>query len=192
MSRPSTFGGCMEGVDPRVAEIRRHVVELAKREYPRVWIGEEGMTPEEYLAMEEMNAELPEEMRVQPGEFVEVEGGAGGVQVPKIGYEYLDGLWVIENMRDALDEAAEAELHREVLYIYAAKRGEVPVVSDSRERYEAGLAPEIHRVPLSELAPEDADDVLDAVEFYANDTMGPYVIEDSERARAALEERLGS
>ena len=52
-------------------------------------------------------------MRIQPGEFVGVEGAAGGVEIPKIGYEYLDGLWVIENMRDALDERTEAELQRE-------------------------------------------------------------------------------
>ena len=100
--------------------------------------------------------ELPEWLRgeirgpleVEPGEFVGIEGGEGGIQIPKIGYEYLDGLWVIENMRGELDEWTESELHREVLYIYAAKRGEVPVITDSRERYEADLPPEIRRVPL--------------------------------------------
>jgi hypothetical protein len=169
--------------------IEAAVKELADREYPRVWIGEEGMTPEEYLRLEEDNAELPEEMRVHPGEFVGIEGA--GVRVPKIGYEYLDGLWVIENMSgEDLGDETGAELHREVLYMYAAKRGEVPIVTDSWERYEAELAPEIRRVPLGELAPEDAPDVLENVEFYATDTTGPYVIEDSERARAALEKRL--
>jgi hypothetical protein len=131
------------------------VEELAAREYPQVWIGEEGMTPE----------------------------------------ESLEGLWVIENMRDDLDDTTEAELHREVLHIYAAKRGEVLVITDSRELYEADLPPKIRRVSLNELAPEDAGDVLEGVEFYATEgsaPMGPYIIEDSEKARAALEKRLGA
>lgn len=176
-----------------VSRIKTAVEELADREYPRVWIGEEGITPEEYLAMEESNVELPEELRVQPGEFVGIEGSEGGIQIPKIGYEYLDGLWVIENMRDDLNEESEAELHREVLYLYAAKRGKVLVVTDSQEREAAGIGPGMRRVPLDELAPEDASAVLENVEFYASEDpapMGPYIIEDSERERAALEKRL--
>jgi hypothetical protein len=173
-----------------MSRIETAVEVLASSEYPLVWIGEAGMTPEEYLALEERNAESPEWLRIQPGEFVGLEGATGGVQIPKISHEYLDGLWVIENMRDVLDERTEAELHCEVLYIYAAKRGEVPVITDSRERDEADLPPEIQLLPLEELAPEDAGKVLDGVELYAQATMGPYVIEDSERARAALEKRL--
>ena len=230
--------------DPEMmARIRSAMEELTALDYPRVWIGEPGMTLDEYFSLELMNEQdrreawegmtqqeqcelleemptdlrerlseevreeppkkwedLPEWLRnemkgpleVQPGEFVTLDDSEEvGIHVPKISHKYLDGLYVVENMRDDLDDATEAELHREVLHIYAAKHGEVPVITDSRERYEAGLPPEIRRIPLRELAPEDTNDVLERVEFYADETMGPYVIEDSQRARAALEQRLG-
>ena len=47
-------------------------------------------------------------------------------------------------------------------------------------------------MPLSNLTAEDLVHVrLEEMEFYTSDTMGPFVIvEDSERARTALEERL--
>ncbi len=46
-------------------------------------------------------------------------------------------------------------------------------------------------VPLDDLAPEDVDEhLLETLEFHISDSMGPYVIEDSERARRALSERL--
>ena len=97
-------------------------------------------------------------------------------------------------MRDELPEVLEAELQREVFYIYAAKRGEVPVKRDSRERYEAGLPPEIRRVRVDELPAAQLPFVdIQELGFYASgDTFGPYVIEESERARAAIEERLQS
>lgn len=58
------------GVDPEtMRRIQDAVGELAAKEYPHVWIGEEGMTPEDYLTMERFNAGLPEEMRVHPGYY---------------------------------------------------------------------------------------------------------------------------
>ena len=47
------------------------------------------------------------------------------------------------------------------------------------------------RVPLGELTPEDVDDdLLEELEFYAADTMGPYVVRDSEAAREAVDRGL--
>lgn len=232
-------------IDPEtVSRIRSMVAQLAEREYPRVWIGEPGMTPEELLELQNANEELrresweemtpqerkatleamPEELRehlsdvmlaqppekwedlpeqlrehvrhpleVDPGEFVEVEDTGSGLRMPKVSYEYLDGLWVLENMRHALDEDVEAELDREVLYISAAKQGKVPIIKDSKERYEAGLPPDIRLAVTDHLTPEDLENVrLDEMQFYIEEpeAMGPYVIEDSEEARRALDERL--
>jgi|SRR5215217_2140649 len=229
MTEPGTLG-----------EIRKAVEELAALDYPRVWIGEEGMTPDEYLSMEEWNKEdrreawegataqdrrevfdeMPEDLRervpeelfeeppakwdelpewlreqmrgpleVEPGEFVGIEGGEGGIQIPKIGHEYLDGLWVILNMPDVLSDQARVELEREVSHIRAAKQGAVLTIRDSPER----MAPDVWPVPVERLTDDDLSHVrLDEMRFYAEDTMGPYVVEDSERTRAALEQRLGS
>ena len=220
--------------------------QLAKREYPRVWIGEPGITPVQHLANQNFDEEarrddwekltrqerkkileetpedlrehisdemlmqppqkwedLPQQLRerlrhgleVDPGEFVEIEGTGMGLQMPKVSYEYLDGLWVLENMRDELHESVEAELDMEVLYIFAAKQGKVPVIVDSEERYEAGIAPDISLASIDDLTPQDLGNIrLEEMEFYIEDpeAMGPYVIEDSERARRALKERLDS
>jgi hypothetical protein len=234
-------------IDPEIiSRIRGMAAQLAEREYPRVWIGEPGITPEQQLAIQnfddeerrdawekmtqqerkEILEETPEELRehvsdemitrppekwedlpwqlrerlrhgleVEPGEFVRIEDTGIGIQVPKVSYEYLDGLWVLQNMRDELHESLEAELDWEVLYILAAKEGKVPIIVDSRERYEAGIAPEVGLVSIDDLTPEDLEYVrLEEMEFYVEEPepMGPYVIEDSERARLALDERLGS
>jgi len=48
-------------------------------------------------------------------------------------------------------------------------------------------------VPPSEpcrITRPDYVNLIEELEFYAAETMGPYVIPDSERARAALEKRL--
>lgn len=226
---------------------------LAERDYPRVWIGEPGMTPDELMAQqlfddeyrrkawenmgsrarhefwhampEELRETLPEQERevppaawndipervrseivdtlgVEPGEQVEIEDIGMGVRVPDVSIRWLDGRWVLENMPAALPDSG-AELDREVLYIRAAKEGKVPVIYDTRERMEAGLGPlielkavgELTRLDVHELAPERVNTRyvcrLEALEFYAEDTMGPYVTEDSEKARWALEQRLG-
>jgi hypothetical protein len=236
-----------ERIDPEiVSRIRDMAAQLAEREYPRVWIGEPGITPAQHLAdqnfdeeerrdawekmtlqeRKEILEETPEELRehvsdemlmqppqkwedlpqqlrerlrhgleVDPGEFVEIEGTGMGLQMPKVSNEYLDGLWVLENMRDELHESVEAELDQEVLYIFAAKQGKVPVIVDSRERYEAGIAPDISLASIDDLTPQDLENIrLEEMELYVEDpeAMGPYVTEDSERARRALDERLDS
>jgi hypothetical protein len=143
---------------------------------------------------EQVREEMRHPLEVEPGEFVSIEGTSAGVQMPKVSYEYFDGLWVIENMRDDLDEDVEAELHKEVLYIYAAKQGMVLTIEDSKQRYEAGLPPIDSLVPIRDLTSEHLRNIrLDEMEFYVEDpeAMGPYVIEDSEQARRALAQRLG-
>ena len=180
-------------IPPEVmTEVKRLVSELASLDYPRVWVGEAGMTPEEVLRLQERNDQGPDWLRVEPGEFVATEGSESraGIQMPKASYQYLDGLWVLENMAGEVEEQMYAELSREVLYIQAAKKGMVPVVRGSVERYQAGHAPDIVLVALDELAPEDAGDVLEALKFCAHDTMGPYIMKDSEAAREAVERRL--
>ena len=236
-----------ENIDPQfLSRVENAVGKLAKREYPPVWIGEPGMTPEYLFHVQNSNEawhrelweqmtrrekektweEMPEGLRerlpddmyaeppekwndlpgwlreemrhpldVEPGEFVQIEGTGSGIQIPNVSYKYLNGLWVIENMCHLLDDAVEAELHTEVLYIYAAKRGMVPLIEDSWERFAAGIAPDITLVPIKNLRSCDVRNILlEDLEFYVEEpeTMGPYVIEDSEEARGALEERLGS
>jgi hypothetical protein len=236
-----------ERIDPDiVCRIRDMAAQLAKREYPRVWIGEPGITPEQLLAdqnfdeearrdawekmtrqeRKEILEETPEDLRehisdeilmqppqkwedlpqqlrerlrdgleVDPGEFVEIWGTGMGLEMPKVSYEYLDGLWVLENMRYELHESVEAELHQEVLYIFAAKQGKVPVIVDSRERHEAGIAPDISLTSIDDLTPQDLGNIrLEEMKFYIEDpeAMGPDVLEDSGRARRALDERLES
>jgi hypothetical protein len=66
------------------------------------------------------------------------------------------------------------------------------VIHNSWELDVAGLPPVVRRVPVDELTSDDLRLVrLDELEWLASgDTMGPFVIEESERARAAVEERL--
>src|SRR5215211_3898114 len=68
-------------------------------------------------------------MRVEPGELVQVEGdeGGSGLQVPEVSHRWLDGLWVYENMPDALPGHMLAELEMHVLHVFAAKQDKVPV-----------------------------------------------------------------
>jgi hypothetical protein len=69
------------------------------------------------------------------------------------------------------------------------RRGPGPV---EMARPDAGIPPDVRSVPLSNLTAEDLAHVrLEEMESYTSATMGPFVIvEDSERARTALEERL--
>ncbi len=54
------------------------------------------MTVEELLTLQDSNDDLSEELRVDPGEFVSVEGDEGaGIQMPKVGLHYLEGLYVV-------------------------------------------------------------------------------------------------
>jgi hypothetical protein len=128
-------------------------------------------------------------------------------------------LWVYENMPDALPGNVLAELEVEVLHVFAAKQGKVPVSTILRERedishrhrepldglvvvrhfdpdsYTPGYTSLIRLVPLDELAPDDADEeLMSALEAHAAGGASgiPYIIEDTEQARRALEERLNS
>jgi hypothetical protein len=231
----------VNGIDPQVmAQIKRHVRELAARDYPKAWVGQVGMTADQLLREQEINlemrklgweqlspeeraklwAEIPEDYRegmevppaaweklpepvreglrapleVEPGEFVGVEGGDGmGIQMPGPSVDWIDGLWAIETLRDELPEGVEAELHCQVLHVYAAKRGEVVLKYDCREFYEADIPPILWRVRVEDFT---ADNLLcldmEELDLYAREVepMGPFVIPDTLRARAAIEERL--
>ncbi len=173
--------------------IEHAVSMLAELEYPIVWVGEESITVVELLAIQEDDDQDPEWMRVEPGEAVRVEGHeeAVGISIPAAGVHYLDGPTVINEFADHLSEGVLAELHREVAHIHAAKQGMVLVTSDIRERNEAGLPPAQERVPINKLTPQDIDEsLIEELHFYASDTMGSYVMRDSERAQRAIEARL--
>ena len=261
----------MGSVEPKIMEsIERAVRELAQMDYPKVWIGEEGITADELLAKQQANedvrreawermnpderrevwdekiperekeglhepprrwSDLPEGVRegleapleVEPGEFVSIEGAeGGGIQMPEVGFNWLDGRWVLRHMPDLMPVDVSpglGDLQEEVGYIEAAKRGDVVVKTACVVKFasedalteadrafvaSASCAPggealavvfegyERRFVPLDDLAPEDVDeDLIEILEFHVSDGMGPYVIEDSERARRALRERLG-
>ncbi len=183
-------------ITPEILAFVEHAVGwLADKEYPVVWVGEAGIMVEELLELQQHNDELPEWMRVEPGETIRPEDheGAGGITIPGPGVHYLDGLTVVEEFSDHMLEHSLAELQAEVAHIRAAKLGMVLVITDSRERYEEGLPPIWSMITVEELEPKDVSQQLLAnLEFYANDTMGPYVMHDSERARRAVDARLGS
>lgn len=163
------------------------------------------------------NEGSPDWLRVQPGEFVQVEGDeeGRGVKMPEVSHRWLDGLWVYENMANEMPPHEYVNLEDEVLYIFAAKQDKVLVRTLLREyedivhRHRApldGLAvarhfdPEdiipgytllVRLVPLDGLTPDDVDEELIAsLEHVANEGNQIFVIEDSEHARAALEKRL--
>jgi len=115
------------------------------------------------------------------------------MQMPGPSVDWIDGLWALENMRDELPESLAAELHGEVLPRYAAKRGEVVLKHDSRELYEADIPPERWRVRVEDLTADDLPFLdMEELDFYTREVepMGPFVIPDTPRARAAVEERL--
>jgi hypothetical protein len=149
-----------------------------------------------------VRSEVVDPLSVEPGAFVEIEDTGAGVRMPGVSIDWLDGLWVVESMADALPEHVAAELEREVLYIRAAKEHKVPLILHSWESMAAGLGPLIVLKPVGDLVLLDVDESwpegsdgrflcrLEELEFYVEDTMGPYVVEDSPRARSALRERL--
>ena len=259
----------MGSVEPKIMEhIEEAVQELAAMDYPRVWIGEGGITADELLAIELVNdderreawermnpderreawdeipegereglhepprrwSDLPSGVReglkapleVEPGEYVGIEGTGGGLRMPEVGVNWLDGSWVLRHMPDLLPPDVVpglGDLQEEVGCIEAAKRGGVVVKTAAVVRYapedalteddgafivSASFAPgggalavvfEGYRtgfVALEDLTPAHVDeDLLETLEFHVSDGMGPYVIEDSERARWALKQRLG-
>jgi hypothetical protein len=56
-------------------------------------VGEVGITVEELLAMQEINDQVPEWIRMQPGETVRAEGDeeSRGITIPGAGVHYLHG-----------------------------------------------------------------------------------------------------
>jgi hypothetical protein len=159
-------------------------------------VGEEGVTVDELLMeIQETEDQPPEGMGVQSEESVRGEGDeeSGGIFMQGVGFHYLDGLTVINEFADHLPEQDLAVLHTEVTHIYAAKQRMVLIMSDSRDRYEAGLPPVQEMVPINNLTPQQIDArLIEELDFYLTGTMGPYVMRDSERARRAVEERLRS
>ncbi len=149
---------------------------------------------------------------LEPGEVVEVEDGEEGIQ---IGYEYLDGLYVVENLRSEMDPGRYADLYEDVSFIRAAKQGRVRVevawdvefkpyymLSAEDKQFiqvmtEDGMAMvylgiRYEDIPLEELTPEIVDDdLLNNLRFHVSH-VEPYVIRDTARTRAALEERLAA
>lgn len=77
------------------------------------------------------------------------------------------------------------------MYLAAAKRALVPIMPRARARLAADLALLYQLVPLDQLQAEDVDgDALSDLEFYANDSSGPYVIDETPEARRAVECRI--
>ena len=209
----------MDRMDPEVAaKIHVHVAVLAAMDYPKVWVGEYGMTADELLALQELNEELPEYMRVEPGEAVEIGKSGSGVTMPGVSVDWIDGLWALCNLPDLLmAEGVFAELESHVMEVWAAKNGMVRVVRSwslafdpideissldvmvAKAITEDGYVmvpgvPEYDLVPIESLAPEDVDDdLLERLEFWASGeqvVFPGYVVGDTPRARAAIEARL--
>ena len=124
-----------ERIGPEIlAQMRALIQEIANREYPLVWVGRAGMTPEELVEFRKINEELPEYIRAEPGEVLSVEGSEGGFQIPEVGGPRLSGLDVVMNLSSEMQEEEEAKLRYEVMHIYAAKQGKVLVqVADEIE-----------------------------------------------------------
>jgi hypothetical protein len=135
-----------EGIGPEIVnQLRAFVQEIANREYPLVWVGKAGMSPEELQEFRKMNEELPEDIQAEPGEYLSVEDSGEGFQIPEVGGPRLNGLDVVMNLSGEMQEEAEAELRCAVMHIYAAKQGKVLIQ----------VADEIEWVPKSRLSHED-------------------------------------
>jgi hypothetical protein len=83
--------------------------------------------------MQEINDQVPEWIRMQPGETVRAEESRG-ITIPGAGVHYLHGLTVIDEVADHLPEPDLAELHSEVTHIYAAKQEMVLITTMSSIR----------------------------------------------------------
>jgi hypothetical protein len=123
----------VDKIDPdTMRRIEQAVKDLAEMEYPEVWIGEPGMTAYELMTLQMVNDDMPEELRIEPGEFIQVEGDeeGRGLRMPEVGDNYLDGLWVYENMPHALLERdVLGDFESDMLHIYAAKQNKVAVTT---------------------------------------------------------------
>jgi hypothetical protein len=207
----------MDEVDPKVmADIREHVSLLAERDFPRVWVGRPGITPEELLTIQEMNDEGPEWMRIEPGRDPVV-----GDLVPDVSTDWIEGPTALALIPDHFVEGELGNLQDEIGVIRAAKQGAVWVDIACRVKFatggeldrlseddrisitgasfgEVGTAATIfdghtvRTIPLDELRGVDVDEgLLEKLEFYASgETWGPYVVEDTPQARVLVEMRL--
>jgi hypothetical protein len=129
----------VEGVEPKVeAEIRRCVAEIAQRRYPRVWVGKEGITAGELLDLQELNEEGPEWLRIEPGEFVELEDTGRGIQYPDVSVDWIEGEKALALIPDHFVEGELGNLQDEVGVIRAAKAGAVMVQSAITIAYAVG------------------------------------------------------
>jgi hypothetical protein len=210
----------VDKIDPdAIRRIEQAVKELAVMEYPEVWIGEPGMTAYELLSLQMANDGAPEELRIEPGELVQVEGDeeGRGLRMPEVSDRYLDGMWVYENMPHALPGHVLGELESDVLHIFAAKQNKVAVktiLEDDEDIWRRhrepldglvvlrridtyrdipGYTKVIRLVPVDRLTPDDvSEDLIDALEICAESSGCKYVIDDSQQARDALEKRLNS
>lgn len=198
----------MSSVDTNIVRrIEEAVRELAEQDYPLVWVGEEGMTPEDILLFQEQNEHAPEWLRCEPGDERSVENdpeapaGVTVCRIPGASYRYLYADWVLENVplddppEVLLGELDEARLVHEVMYHRAAERGEVPVVLyDSWDAMADGNGQLISIVPVEQLSrvftSEVLKGVLKALEFFLVGSCEPYVIPTSEWAEQAVEDRL--
>ena len=145
-----------EKIGPEIVDqLRGFIQEIAKRQYPLVWVGRAGMTPEEIVEFRRMNEELPEYMRAEPGEFLSVEGRGKGFQIPEVGGPRLNSLTVVMDLSGVMPEEAEAKLRHEVMHIYAAKQGKVLMQ----------VADEIEWVPKGRLTHEDTAWLVGIPEF---------------------------
>lgn len=139
------------GWEEKIARIRSLNQEVAEQDYPLVWVGGPGMTILELLELHEMNDELPEELQIEPGEFINVEGTERGMQMPEVGIHKLSGFDVVrDGLINEMEGIAGAELQDEVRRIYAAKRGMVV----------AYVGDNIKWVPKEELSREDMYDLV--------------------------------
>src|SRR5215210_6300774 len=94
-----------ERIGPEIMDqLRVFVQEIAKREYPLVWVRKAGMMQEELLEFRKMNEDLPEYIRAEPGEFLGVEGRGGGFRIPEVGGPRLNGLDVVMNLSGVMPE----------------------------------------------------------------------------------------
>lgn len=189
-----------------VRRIEEAVRELAEQDYPLVWVGEEGMLPEELLLFQEQNENAPEWLRCEPGDEWTIDDpeappGVTVARIPGVSYRYLYADWLFENLpidepeEELLGDLDQDRLFHEMRYHRAARQGEVPVVLyDSWDAMADGKGQEIGIVLVGQLpyvfTPEVLERVLKALEFYLVGSCEPYVIPESEWAERAIEERL--
>ncbi len=169
--------------------IKSFLEEVANLDYPPVWVGKMGMTAHYLLGLQERNERLPEEMRLEPGQVVRVEGETdGGIKIPEVGGTRLNGLDVVRYLRSEMDEGQFAELWHEVMCVHFAKQRKVLINVFSLQ---GGWMPFVEpcSVPVDSLPPDLAEPVFDELEFFAGGGMDTgYVIPETERVKAFLAE----